>query len=98
MKCSSCNSEFSGAQIKEKKQGLVSPTVRCPESGVWLIKDKQSSIIQIIGIALWLFGMFGTFEYISLNMTLSLLLFVTGFIMFLVSLKIGTWQVSEKNA
>lgn len=98
MKCSGCNSEFIGSQIKEKKQGLVSPTVKCPECGVWLEKDKKSSLIQIIGIVTWLFGMLGTFEYIPLNTALSLSLFVVGFIVFLVSFKISTWQVSVKNA
>lgn len=98
MKCSSCNSEFSGAQIKEKKQGLVSPTVKCPECGTWLEKDKLSSSIQLVGIAVWLFGMLGAFEYISLNVTLSLSLFIVGFVVFLFSFKISTWQVSGKNA
>lgn len=95
MKCSNCNSEFSRAQIKEKKQGLVSPTVKCPEYSTWLEKDKLSSTIQLVGIGAWLLGMLGNFEYILLNITLSLSLFIAGFVVFLFSFKISIWQASE---
>ena len=97
MKCSSCNSDFSLDQIREKRQGLGSPTIKCPKCGIWLAKDKRSQKIQVIGIVLWLVGLSAIIGYIPLNSVLGSSLFAVGIILFLISLKIGTWQPKQTD-
>lgn len=45
MKCLSCAAEFSPQHI-EKKNGLVSPEVKCPICGFWLKKDGKLSAVS----------------------------------------------------
>ncbi len=98
MKCSSCTAEFSPQQIEEKKQGLISPTVKCPSCGVWLKKDGKSSTLQVAGVVLFIPGMLGAQGYIPVNQILGFAVMVVGFTAILYSFKLSKWQPLNENS
>ena len=98
MKCLSCGAEFSPQQIKEKKQGLVSPTVKCPDCDVWLRKDRKSSNLQMAGVAMLIPGMLGSQGYIPVNQMLGFAVMVVGITAVFFSSKLSKWQPLNENS
>lgn len=98
MKCLSCSAEFLSQQIREKKQGLVSPTVKCPDCGVWLKKDRKSSNLQMAGLVMFILGMLGAQGYIPVNQILGFVVMATGITAFFFSFKLGKWQPLNENS
>jgi hypothetical protein len=98
VKCPSCGSEFESQQIKEKRQGLLSPTVKCPGCGAWLSKDKASSLLQSGGLVVFFVGLLGPQGYITLHPAVGYFVAVLGLVAFFLSFRLAKWQVSSGNA
>jgi hypothetical protein len=99
MNCPSCGHEFAAAELKQQRQKLISPVLKCPGCQNWLQQSATASYLKILALLAWVVGSFGVYGFSpETNKLISYSLFIGGFAVFVLSFKLTKLLLASEHS